>query len=57
MSIDVEKGEGVKLAKKWGVTGLPTLIILDQNGKVIDSHVGYVDGNGLMEFAKETIGM
>ncbi len=57
MSIDVEKGEGVKLTKKWGITGLPTLIILDENGKVIDSHVGYVDGNGLIEFAKETTGM
>ncbi|MDR3025030.1 thioredoxin domain-containing protein [Chryseobacterium sp.] len=56
MSVDVEKGEGAKLAKKWGVSGLPTLLILDQNGKVIDSHTGYVDGSGLLEFAKETTG-
>ncbi|ASK28840.1 thioredoxin [Chryseobacterium sp. T16E-39] len=53
ISIDVEKGEGVKLAKKWGVSGLPTLLILDYNGNVIDSHTGYVDGNGLVEFAKD----
>ncbi len=56
MRIDVEKGEGVKLAKKWGISGLPTLLILDQNGHVLDSHIGYVDGNGLMEFAKDAAG-
>lgn len=52
-SVDVEKGEGVDLAKKWQVEGLPTLLILDKNGKVLASHTGYVDGKGLMEFAGE----
>lgn len=55
-SIDVEKGEGTALAKTWGIEGLPTLLILDQNGKVIASHIGYVDGAGLLEFAKEASG-
>jgi Thiol:disulfide interchange protein len=54
-SIDVEKGEGIELAKKWRISGLPTLLILEYNGNVIDSHVGYVDGNGLVEFAKEAV--
>ncbi len=52
-SIDVEKGEGTILAKTWGIEGLPTLLILDQNGKIIANHIGYVDGAGLLEFAKE----
>jgi thiol:disulfide interchange protein len=56
MSIDIETGEGVKLAKKWGITGLPTLLILDQNGNLLDSHTGYVDGNGLLEFARDVVG-
>ncbi|MGN8057667.1 thioredoxin family protein [Pedobacter sp. 22163] len=55
-SVDVEKGEGIDLAKKWQVEGLPTLLILDKNGKVLASHTGYVDGKGLMEFAGEVSG-
>lgn len=52
-SIDVEKGEGINLAKTWQVEGLPTLLILDANGKVLTNHTGYIDGNGLMQFAQE----
>ena len=52
-SIDVEKGDGVKLAKTWQVEGLPTLLIVDENGKVLANHTGFVDGNGLMQFAQE----
>ena len=52
-SIDVEKGDGVELAKIWQVEGLPTLLIVDGNGKVLANHTGYVDGNGLMQFAQE----
>jgi thioredoxin 1 len=53
VSINVEKGDGIALAKSWQIEGLPTLLILDENGKIIDSHVGYVNGSGLLEFAKE----
>jgi thioredoxin 1 len=52
-SIDVEKGDGINLAKTWQVEGLPTLLIVDENGKVLANHTGYVDGNGLMQFANE----
>ncbi|MFC6102764.1 thioredoxin family protein [Olivibacter domesticus] len=54
--IDVEKGEGIDLAKKWQVEGLPTLLILDEKGEIIADHTGYVDGTGLLEFAKEVTG-
>jgi thiol:disulfide interchange protein len=53
ISVDVEKGNGIGLAEKWNIEGLPTLLILDENGKTIADHVGFVDGNGLLEFAKE----
>jgi len=53
ISVDVEKGNGIGLAEKWNIEGLPTLLILDGNGKAIADHVGFVDGNGLLEFAKE----
>jgi thioredoxin 1 len=52
-SIDVEKGDGVELAKTWQVEGLPTLLIVNENGKVLANHTGYVDGNGLLQFAQE----
>lgn len=54
--IDVEKGEGTDLAQKWKIESLPALLILDENGKIIAHHVGYVDGEGLIEFAKEASG-
>lgn len=53
ISIDVEKGDGVELAKIWQIEGLPTLLILDENGNILTNHTGYVDGEGLLEFAKE----
>jgi thiol:disulfide interchange protein len=54
--IDVEKGEGINLAQKWKIEGLPTLLFIDEKGKIIADHVGYVDGKGLLEFAKEVSG-
>ncbi|MBT1711994.1 thioredoxin family protein [Fulvivirgaceae bacterium PWU5] len=52
-SVDVAKGEGIDLAKRWQIEGLPTLLFIDENGKVLANHTGYVDGEGLMEFAQE----
>ena len=52
-SIDVEKGEGVELASTWQVDGLPALLIVDENGRVLANHTGFVDGKGLVEFAGE----
>lgn len=55
-SIDVERGEGVALAMAWQVEGLPTLLIVDENGRVLANHTGFVDGKGLIEFAGEAAG-
>ena len=55
-SIDVEKNEGVELARTWQVDGLPALLILDENGRVLANHTGFVDGKGLIEFAGEAAG-
>lgn len=35
-----ENPEGVRLAEAFGLTGYPTLYILDQDGKVLRKHVG-----------------
>lgn len=55
-TIDVEKGEGVDLATTWNVEGLPTLLIVDENGRVLATHTGFVDGKGLIGFAAEATG-
>lgn len=40
IKIDMEKGEGPELAKKYKVTGYPTFLILDGDGKEIARVVG-----------------
>jgi len=43
VKIDAEKGEGIELAKKYGINGYPTIIFFDEGGKEIDRVVGYED--------------
>ena len=40
--IDAEKGEGIDFAKKYKITGYPTILFLDADGNEIDRIVGYV---------------
>lgn len=40
-SIDAEKGEGIELAKRYGVTGFPTYVVIDDEGELIDRWSGY----------------
>jgi thioredoxin 1 len=55
LSIDVEKGDGPELAKKWHLEGLPTLLIVDAKGNVIKRSVGYMDAESLLAFAGEAV--
>lgn len=48
--IDAEKGEGVELAKKYGVAAYPTFVYLDSNGELINKIVG---AKGIKEFIAE----
>ncbi len=45
IKIDMEKGEGIDIAKKYNVRAYPTFLILDPDGKV----VGRVVGGGKLE--------
>lgn len=38
---DAEKGEGIDLAKKYKITGYPTLVFIDGDGNEVDRIVGY----------------
>jgi len=38
------KAQNQKLSQKFGVTGYPTFVILNKNGKVLGTQVGYLAG-------------
>ena len=40
LKIDMEKGEGPELQKKYDVRGYPTLLFLDSNGEVVHRMIG-----------------
>ena len=40
--IDAEKGEGIDLAKKYGVKAFPTILLIQSNGEEIDRLLGYM---------------
>jgi protein disulfide-isomerase len=39
-----EKSQNEELAKKYGIEGFPTYILLDSNGKEVRRQVGYLQG-------------
>ena len=49
---DMEKGDGIELAKKYEVRAFPTFIVFDHNEKIIDRHVGVMTPENLMGFCK-----
>jgi len=43
MALDYPVLRSMDMPQRYGVTGFPTLVIVDQEGKVADVHVGYSD--------------
>jgi thiol-disulfide isomerase/thioredoxin len=41
--IDIESDEGEELALKYGITSLPTIIVIDDDGSIIDQSTGTKD--------------
>lgn len=56
VSLDMEKGEGVSLAEKWGIEQYPTLLILDPEGAVIFRFSGFLKPKELIVFGKRGLG-
>jgi tetratricopeptide (TPR) repeat protein len=42
IKIDAEKGEGIEIAKKYGVRAFPTIVVVKPSGEEIDRILGYV---------------
>jgi thiol:disulfide interchange protein len=49
---DMEKGEGLMLAKKYKIESYPTLLFLKPDGTIIKTSVGFLTPKELMNIAK-----
>lgn len=54
-TVDMEKGEGIQLAKEWVINSYPSLIFFKPDGKMALKQIGYVDGKNLIELGREAI--
>lgn len=52
VAVDGEVGEGVELAKKYKISGYPTLIFLSSKGETIKQIAGYQNVKEFLETAK-----
>ncbi|MET3036129.1 thioredoxin family protein [Chryseobacterium sp. NRRL B-14859] len=51
--IDMEKGEGVDLAKKYNVKAFPTYLFINGDGEAVHRTLGYVEEKDFIQFAKD----
>ncbi|NOW96071.1 thioredoxin fold domain-containing protein [Mucilaginibacter sp. SG564] len=52
ISIDVEKGDGEKFAEHYNVNNYPTLLFIDEDGKIITRIEGFVEAKSLLKAAE-----
>jgi thiol-disulfide isomerase/thioredoxin len=51
--IDMEKGEGIGLAKKYNVKAFPTYLFINGDGEEVHRTLGYVEEKDFLQFAKD----
>jgi len=51
--VDAEKGEGVDLAKKFKVSGYPTILFINGDGNEVDRIVGYIPAKDFLKTIKD----
>lgn len=56
MKIDMEKEENAEFAGKYPVGSFPTLLFIDENGKVVHKDVGAREVEGLIELGRKALG-
>ncbi|MBK1897331.1 thioredoxin family protein [Chryseobacterium paridis] len=54
-TVDMEKGEGIQLAKDWKVNSYPSLLFFSPDGKMTLKQIGYLDGKNLIELGQQAI--
>lgn len=55
IKVDMEKGEGIDLNKKYGVKAYPTLLFIDANGNAVHKLVGGKQASNLIKGAKSAL--
>lgn len=51
--IDMEKGEGIELAKKYNVRAFPTYLFINGDGEEVHRTLGYVEEKDFIQFAMD----
>ena len=49
----VEKDDDRALVKRYGVEGFPTILLLDSNGKKLDTYTGPRNTKGLLDYCQQ----
>ncbi len=52
LKIDMEKGEGPQLSRKFGVSAYPTLIFINSKGEEVAKTLGYHSKSALLELGE-----
>ncbi|GLU50984.1 thioredoxin family protein [Dyadobacter frigoris] len=52
VKVDMESGEGPKLAQKYPLEGYPTLFFIDPDGKIVKQVIGYQNPETLVSIGK-----
>jgi len=55
LAIDMEKGNGPKIASKYGVSAYPTLLFLNGDGSVANKAIGYQNSDQLIALGKAVL--
>lgn len=55
VAVDGEKGEGIELAKKYGVKGYPTFVFLNPDGSLAYQTSGYHNQEKFLELGKNVV--
>ena len=55
LKMDMEKGDGIGLMKRYDVSAFPTLLFLDGSGQLIHKAVGYFDAKGFIDLGKTAL--
>lgn len=56
VSLDMEKGEGPALAKKYAVNAYPSFLYIDGNGKLVSRDGGYQEADKFIDAGKKALG-
>jgi thiol:disulfide interchange protein len=57
IKVDMEKGEGPTLSRKFAVTAYPTLLFLNGQGSVVHKELGFKDAATFLSLGKKANGM